>query len=93
MKLRWLALAFALLAPALHAAGLRATVTYVNGREEERVVTILGVDEADIARGEVSLHSPIARALLRARVGDAVRMQTPGGWDEVEVVAIAYPEG
>src|ERR1019366_1475572 len=38
-----------------------AQVTYVNTRDEERTVTILGVDEADFARGEVSLHSPIAR--------------------------------
>jgi transcription elongation factor GreB len=68
-----------------------ATVTYANARDEERTVTILGVDEADIARGEVSLHSPIARALLRARVGDAVRLQTPSGWEEVDVLAIAYP--
>ncbi|MBN8891492.1 MAG: transcription elongation factor GreB [Rhodospirillales bacterium 70-18] len=70
-----------------------ATVTYATERDEERTVTILGVDEADITRGEVSLHSPIARALLRARVGDAVRMQTPRGWEEVEIVAIAYPQG
>ncbi len=68
-----------------------ATVTYLNPRDEERTVTILGVDEADIGRGEVSLHSPIARALLRAHVGDAVRLQTPSGWEEVEVLAIAYP--
>lgn len=69
-----------------------ATVTYVDERDTERTVTILGVDEADISRGEVSLHSPIARALLRARVGEAVRMQTPSGWEEVEVLAIRYPE-
>jgi transcription elongation factor GreB len=69
-----------------------ATVTYVNQRDEQRTVTILGVDEADIRRGEVSLHSPIARALLRARVGDAVRLPTPAGMDEIEVIGIRYPE-
>jgi len=69
-----------------------ATVSYVNSRDEERTVTILGVDEADIGRGEVSLYSPIARALLRARVGDVVRLHTPAGPDEVEVLAIRYPE-
>ena len=69
-----------------------ATVTFANARGEERTVTILGVDEADIARGEVSLHAPIARALLRARVGDAVRMMTPAGWEEIEILAIGYPE-
>lgn len=70
-----------------------ATVVFVNGRDEERVVTILGVDEADLARGEVSLHAPVARALLGKRVGEAVRMMTPAGWEEIEVLEIRYPEG
>jgi len=69
-----------------------ATVTYVNQRDEERTVTILGVDEADIRRGEISLHAPIARALLRSRVGDVVKLPTPAGMDELEVVGIRYPE-
>jgi len=68
-----------------------ATVTFVNGRDEERTVTILGVDEAEISRGEVSLSSPIARALMRAKVGDAVRLITPAGPEEIEVMAIRYP--
>ncbi len=68
-----------------------ARVTYVNLRDEERTVTILGVDEADITRGEVSLHAPIALALLRKRVGEAVAMRTPAGMDEIEIVAISYP--
>lgn len=68
-----------------------ATVTYVNLRDEERTVTILGVDEADITRGEVSLHSPIALALLRKRIGEAVALRTPAGMDEIEIVAISYP--
>ena len=68
-----------------------ATVTYANERDEERTVTILGVDEADFSRGEVSLHSPIARALLRARRGDVVKLQTPTGVAELEVVGIRYP--
>ena len=69
-----------------------ATVTFVNSRDEERTVTILGVDEAEMTRGEVSLHAPIARALLRTRVGEAVRMMTPAGWEEIEVVAVRYPD-
>ncbi|MCC6720433.1 MAG: transcription elongation factor GreB [Acetobacteraceae bacterium] len=68
-----------------------ATVTFVNSRDEERTVTILGVDEAEMSRGEVSPSSPIARALLRARAGEAVRMMTPGGWEEIEVLAVSYP--
>jgi len=69
-----------------------ATVTYATERDEARTVTILGVDEADFARGEVSLYSPIARALMRARVGDTVRLATPAGPEEIEVLAIRYPD-
>ena len=69
-----------------------ATVTYINRRDEERTITILGVDEADLSRGEVSLHAPIALALLRKRVGDAVAMRTPAGLDEIEILAITYPD-
>src|SRR5204863_4999835 len=51
-----------------------ATVTYVatrqDGRDRERTIRILGIDEARTEAGEVSWISPIARALLRARVGD-----------------------
>jgi transcription elongation factor GreB len=68
-----------------------ATVTYADAQDVERTVTILGPDEADIARGEVSLYSPIARALLGARVGDAVKLHTPAGITEIEVLAIRYP--
>ena len=68
-----------------------ATVSFVNEADEVLVVTIVGVDEADLAKGEVSLASPIARALMRARVGDEVRMETPRGRVLVEVTAIRYP--
>jgi len=49
------------------------------------------VDEAEISRGEVSLSSPIARALLRAKVGDAVRLMTPSGPEEIEILEVRYP--
>jgi transcription elongation factor GreB len=70
-----------------------ATVTYVNGRDEERTIRILGVDESDLRRGEISLGSPIARALLRSRVGDTVSITTPLGREAVDVLAIRYPSG
>lgn len=70
-----------------------ATVTYADGEDRERTVRIVGVDEAQQENGEVSWISPVARALLKARVGDVVRMQTPAGPEEVEVVAIEYREG
>jgi len=44
-----------------------ATVTYANSRGMEHIVTIVGVDEADLARGQISWISPMARALLKAR--------------------------
>jgi transcription elongation factor GreB len=69
-----------------------ATVTYADSSDEERTVRIVGVDEARQDFGEVSWISPIARALLKAREGDLVRMQTPAGIEEVEVVKIEYRE-
>lgn len=69
-----------------------AIVKYVDEDDNEHRVTILGCDEADIAQGEVSLVSPIARALLRTRVGDEVTLSTPGGGRVIEILEIAYPE-
>jgi len=81
--------------PTLHHGGdqvfFGATVRVVNQREEERTITIKGVDEADSARGEVSWIAPIARALLKARVGDEVSFQAPGGLEELEVLDVSYP--
>jgi transcription elongation factor GreB len=68
-----------------------ATVTFVNDDDVARRVTIVGADEADFARGEVSLYSPIARALLRARLGDVVTMHGPSGAETVEIIRIDYP--
>jgi transcription elongation factor GreB len=68
-----------------------ATVTYVNQRDEQRTVTIKGVDEVDNLNGEISWVSPIARALLKARVGDELQLMTPGGIEEIEVLAVNYP--
>jgi transcription elongation factor GreB len=68
-----------------------ATVRYVNQRDEERTITIKGVDEAQSGRSEVSWVSPIARALLKARVGDELQVATPGGVETIEVVDVSYP--
>ncbi len=68
-----------------------ATVTYAREDDSEHRVTIVGVDETDLERGHISWVSPVARALLKARVGDLVRIRTPAGPGEVEVVAISYP--
>ena len=68
-----------------------ATVTYVNQRDEERTITIKGSDETDNLAGEISWVSPIARALLKTRVGDEVQLMTPGGVEQIEVMAVRYP--
>ena len=68
-----------------------ATVTYVDDEGVERTVTILGVDEADNARQQVSWISPVARALLKAREGDEVALQTPAGMRSLEILSVAYP--
>ena len=81
--------------PAVHHGGdqifFGATVTYAEESGHERTIRILGIDEADSSRGEVSWISPIARALLKARVGDVVKLVTPMGTQEVEVLEVKYP--
>jgi transcription elongation factor GreB len=71
-----------------------ATVSYVDDAEVERTVTIVGVDEADMAEGKVSLTSPIAVALIKAKArrGDEVSVHTPKGMHVIEVLSVTYPE-
>ena len=69
-----------------------ATVTYADESGEERSVTILGIDEAESSKQEVSWISPIARALLKTREGDVVKLVTPGGVHEIEVLEVRYPK-
>jgi len=68
-----------------------ATVTYVDGAGDERTVTILGIDEVDNLKGEISWVSPVARTLLKAREGDVLELVTPQGKDEIEVLRVRYP--
>ena len=70
-----------------------ATVTYANGRDEEVTVMLVGIDEANLEAGRISWISPVARALLKAQVGDLVTVRTPAGPEELEVLAIGYPPG
>ena len=69
-----------------------ATVDYATRDGEEQTVTIVGVDEVDLDRGYVSWVSPVARALLKARVGDTVTLLTPLGPAPIEVLDVRYPE-
>jgi transcription elongation factor GreB len=69
-----------------------ASVTFARLSDDaEATIRIVGVDEADAEKGDVSWVAPVARALLGARVGDVRKIRTPGGVEEVEVVAIRYP--
>ena len=68
-----------------------AKVTYVDDVGVERTVRIMGIDEADSAAGEVSWVSPIARCLLKSRVGDEVRLVMPDRVALIEVLNVEYP--
>ena len=68
-----------------------ASVTYLDDVEAARTVTILGIDEADSSQAQVSWVSPIARTLLKARVGDVLQLVTPVGIVEIEVISVQYP--
>ena len=67
-----------------------ATVTYARADDSEHTVTLVGLDEVDVPAGRISWLSPVARALMKAKVGDSVRVQIPGGMEMLEVVAIDY---
>lgn len=68
-----------------------ATVAYADDSGAERIVTILGIDEANSALGQISWISPVARALLKSRVGDEVSLVTPQGLQTLEVLKVDYP--
>jgi transcription elongation factor GreB len=67
-----------------------ATVTVQEKNGTKTHYRIVGVDETDLERNHVSWRSPIARALMNARVGDRVEFKAPRGVRELKVTAIAY---
>ena len=69
-----------------------ATVTYEEENGLQRTVTILGIDEADNLRQQVTWVSPIARALLRTQVGNVVRLNSPSGIQDIEIIRVVYPQ-
>lgn len=68
-----------------------ATVTYVDEYGHQSVITIIGIDEADNTISQVSWVSPIARALLKAHVGDELHFHTPGGVRYLTILEVTYP--
>jgi transcription elongation factor GreB len=68
-----------------------AIVTLVDQDDHERVVTLVGEDEADAGEGRISWHSPIARAIRGAAIGDTRKVALPSGERDYEIVGIEYP--
>ena len=67
-----------------------ATVTYVREDDSEITLKLVGVDEADLAQGKINWLSPVARALMKARAGDAVDVRTEDKIETIEVVCVTY---
>ena len=70
-----------------------ATVTIADEEDNERVLTLVGDDEAEAGAGRVGWNAPIARALRGAAVGDLRRVVLPAGEKEYEVIAVTYQAG
>jgi transcription elongation factor GreB len=66
------------------------TVTVREPNNAETRYRIVGVDETDLDRNWVSWFSPLARALMNAKVGERVTLKAPRGTRELEVIAIEY---
>ena len=67
-----------------------ATVRYANAAGTEQVVSIVGTDEVDLQRNHISWVSPLARALMKAAVGDRVMLQAPNGTEYLTVLEVGY---
>jgi len=77
--------------PAPESVRFGVTVVLLDAETEEEVTyTLVGEDESDIAKGLLSISSPIARALLGKGVDDVVRVQVPKGTREFEVREIRF---
>ena len=69
--------------------GLGSTVVVMDtNKDEELTFFLVTTEEADAAAGRISTSSPIGRALLGKEVGDAVRVQLPGGFRELEILKL-----
>ncbi len=77
---------------ALEQVRFGANVTILDETGDAREVTIVGVDELDNSDARVSWRSPLARALLTAKVGDTVTVCAPRGPARIEIVAIRYDD-
>lgn len=68
-----------------------ATVKLIDLEDDQEVqYQIVGVDEADVKQGRISILSPIARAMIGKKAGEVVLVQSPKGDREYEVVSFEY---
>jgi transcription elongation factor GreA len=58
--------------------------------DEEITYKIVGVDEADIKKGRISMKSPLARALIGKSIGDEIKLVTPSGKKQYEILNVQY---
>ena len=70
-------------------AGLGSIVTVLDvDKDVEAIYYLVTSEEADVANGRVSTSSPIGKALLGKKPGDAVKIQIPGGAREMEILKV-----
>lgn len=67
-----------------------ATVTLMDEDENEKIITIVGVDEVDTKKNNLSWKSPYGRALMGKSVGDSVEVTAPKGIIDYEIIKIVY---
>ena len=67
-----------------------ATVAYLQQDGITKSITIVGIDEADMANNKISYISPVARALMKSKEGDTVKVKTPQGHYILEIIEIKY---
>ncbi|MDR3151276.1 MAG: transcription elongation factor GreA [Holosporaceae bacterium] len=74
-----------------HSVRFGATVTlYDNDSKSEKTYRIVGVDESDVNKHLLSVECPLARAIVGKSAGDEVKLSTPSGLKEYEIVAVKY---
>jgi transcription elongation factor GreB len=67
-----------------------ATVRYANAAGTERVVSIVGADEVDVNRNQISWMSPLARAMMKSGPGDRVVLHAPGRTEHLQILEVRY---
>jgi transcription elongation factor GreB len=67
-----------------------ATVRYATATGTERVVSVVGVDEVDLARNHISWVSPLARALMKKAAGERATLHAPGGTEHLHILEVSY---